>query len=682
MNEKVSMQPRTPQSSINEVANRLSAQVGVYELGEKNSYYEAQASAQLYKGLTDYQASYQRLVKAHQIKYPHNNPAEAAELINNGTYFRDMFVRYIAVINGNTWMSYQGDPALRSTHPESATIRMQEFLGKEGLELYKLALQEEMNSKEFMHAVLDASTKNYQGARWAERPIVIVGGPSASGKSFAADAAIQEASRFLPKEGSQQGNKVIFVDGGIVRETSQMRKLVIQAANNKGFTGVKDLQSKSNILEQVKTRILNHAAQSTFGMVIPETFSKPHIARRLLKLLFAIPNARVIFTRVVGKEPNMFRRVVAFMGSRRAWKTADFKSRQLELNAKSECESKAYGAGGFIWGVLGSRLAEKWYKKVSPKNLSMAIKNDLILVVEDPKDTNQWRLAEVGEKGKVTKLVSERAFKEWQKNSDIPLPQFISTKITPPLIKLSAELKVEIARAAVREKAKQPGKNAMVFAVVDKALGNLNPKDKNQVDTLLKDVKNMLSTMKKSRHGLLESKSSDHKVMQRLYAGLKSLSKQLAVNDDKRNILQVIDNLSMKYKNKIEIVKELNDLKKFVAPVATMQEHILESEADIKYPKGTSERLCEKRERLSQLMPDEKILRYAINSLINNSRYIERSGPMPPMTPAPTHYTSPDEKKAKRVEYRKGVGFGLFSGSKHEEQQPSDKNEHGMRRKR
>ncbi len=87
-----------------------------------------------------------------------------------------------------------------------------------------------------------------------EQLILWVGGPSASGKSYGADAVIKRLdAEIMPADVNRQnGNDVVFIDGGVEREVSQMRQLVLQVAIKKGYSGIKDLHKHTELGIKVK----------------------------------------------------------------------------------------------------------------------------------------------------------------------------------------------------------------------------------------------------------------------------------------------------------------------------------------------------------------------------------------------------------------------------------------------
>ncbi|MDX1836593.1 hypothetical protein DIZ81_00765 [Legionella taurinensis] len=399
--------------SLNEdkeaIQQRLNSQIAHYTDIDTQHFVSSRlnedAQAELYRGVPP---------DSHHPLAPPND-----EGLYDPQYFRKKLIAHIAAIEAGKEPSYKGDAHKRAVDPASATISMQDFLGANGVKLYRLALEEELNSREYRNALFYASTDHYPGEKWAERPAIIVSGPSASGKTVATQAAVEQATRFLPKATPQDfsGNDVVAIDGGKAREVSQMRKLVIQAANHKGFSGIKDLHKQSDILEKAKGSMREAVIKSDLGFVIPETFSTwsiPfHKIHDLMKKIDVLPGTKQLFSRVVGEEPSLFQKIVNFMGNRRAWKREGFEEQPtLDLNNQRISESKAYGASGFSFGVSGSEKAEKWFKRHSKDKLSMTITNDLMLVKEHPPGSEHWQKAEPGEPG--VELISQRVFDYWQ----------------------------------------------------------------------------------------------------------------------------------------------------------------------------------------------------------------------------------------------------------------------------
>lgn len=425
---------------------RPSLNIGSYKQDPNQIQEAIEPTSPLYKGMDDYANAYQSKIADFEKKYGSDTSIPAAAKTNaNRTFFRELFVKYAANFDQQKEPSFKGTPESRATDPNVAAIEMKKIFGKEGAELYRLALEEEMHSKEYREAVYKESSTSFTGQKWTERPVVIVGGPSASGKTTAAKAAIVESEKFIKKDTNTDPkgkNWVIAVDGGAVREVSQMRKLAIKLSNNKGFSGIKDLHSESNVLEDVKARVYEHALTKSHGIVIPETFSSfffpLQTGKKMLEDLLKLTNAKTIFARVEGKNKEKFQQVVEYMGSSRAWayKPEDFNNKDSlnDLNARPKCESKAYGPTGFWFGENGSINAEEWYKANAKEPLVLTIKNDLILKREE--SSGNWVDAKYGEPGVV--MLSERAFNAWEaekkQSSPRTLEQYLSQALRPPTL--------------------------------------------------------------------------------------------------------------------------------------------------------------------------------------------------------------------------------------------------------
>ncbi|HHT0593054.1 TPA: hypothetical protein ACTXXA_000146 [Legionella anisa] len=410
-----------------------------------------QAEHELYKGISDYNdVVHQRQVRDYQSAYKEEDGFLDS---NDPQFFRKKFIEYIQV---HPFPKYKGTPETRETSPEEATTNMLELLDEQGLELFQLALEEEMYSKEFRDAVVIQSTSHFDGPKWEERPVVIVAGPSGCGKSYAAKAAVEKANQFLSVSSNDlSGNYVIAADGGIIREVSQMRKLVIQLANNQGYTGIKDLHDQCKILDKVKKRVRKAAFLTPdLGVVIPETFSHWNNPlsniKGLMKKIDLLENTKQIFTRVEGHDPDNFRKVVSFMGSRRAWKIKDFDPQDLDLNKKGLAESKEYGSFGFSFGESGSKSAEAWYKKHSKDKLHMIITNDLILLKPDSAQPGNWVAAEQNDEG--ARLFPENLYKQWGQLQHKPDLIDYCKLNAQTLIATSAHIDFAIAKNIVLER--------------------------------------------------------------------------------------------------------------------------------------------------------------------------------------------------------------------------------------
>ena len=349
---------------------------------------------------------------------------------------RKAFVQFISKLDADASKNAPTDK-----HPG---IKMRDYLGKKGLALYKAALQEEINSEAYRNAVFRASTTHFQGPKLTERLVVHVAGPSACGKSYAAEAAVKAACNnktVLKNLDDRSGNDVVAIDGGVVRQVSQMRKLVIRAANNHGYKGLLDLDKQSTqILEPVKNKIQKATFKAeSLSCVIPDTNSNwlsGNEAQRI-RDIDEMKNTKQVFCRVEGADPTTFKQVVKFMGNKRAWKTdfTDVNNPGLDLNSTQNLtESKAYGSSGFEFGKSFSERAHDFFNNYSKKgNLSLVITNELMLLKKDTEDT--WVPTEPGENGE--KMISTQIYNDWvavKETRQIDLDAYARDKPIAPII--------------------------------------------------------------------------------------------------------------------------------------------------------------------------------------------------------------------------------------------------------
>ena len=188
------------------------------------------------------------------------------------------------------------------------------------------------------------------------------------------------------------GNDVVSIDGGIERETSQMRQLVLQVAIKKGYPGIKDLHKNTKL--DVKPIIKDVAFKAKMNVVIPETFANP-INRSKLAEYDKIENAVQVFSEVTpaaGMDDN-FKMTVERMGNERAWKSkyGTENSKDIEItfnNMNIGVESKKYDKQFFDYGKSGSTKERDEYMRISKDKVYAGIVNDLIYV---NKKGNDWK---------------------------------------------------------------------------------------------------------------------------------------------------------------------------------------------------------------------------------------------------------------------------------------------------
>lgn len=345
---------------------------------------------------------------------------DLSTLTSDPNFFRKEFIEYLKTVRLPEYLV--GEPDIRKDNPKEAQTKMKAFLGEQGYELFQLALEEEVNSVQYREAVYYASANVDEGPKWAKRPVVVVAGPSACGKTVSAQLAISNITSTLEKDPTQPpGNLIIQADGGTVREVSQIRKLMVQLATTHGFSGISDLHNASKKhLDKVKDHVLNAAyASEGVGVVIPETFAtNPLKIKKIVKEAEALDEgtAELYFTRVDGENSAYFKKAVEVMGNRRALKRDKFETQpELDMNNSDITESKAYGKGGFNPGKTASAIAHLYYDTFSRTKKSFVIGNDLRLVKQRSKvDPLEYEEANPGEDGVL--LLSQRVLDAWDQH--------------------------------------------------------------------------------------------------------------------------------------------------------------------------------------------------------------------------------------------------------------------------
>lgn len=333
----------------------------------------------------------------------------------------------------------------KQTDKPRPKITMDALLGGEdglGLKLYEAATLEEGKSRAFRDAVFLQSTNYYAGPKWDKKMLLWVGGPSASGKTFGSSSAVKAMAKSMPhKEGDLSGNYVVSVDGGVEREVSQMRQMVLQAALSKGFSGIRDLHKKTHFTSKDETPgkrdikdFVRAAAYNdpALSMVVPETFAESattkrtaaHGALRENEMRTYHEDDRIVqaFAEVrSGGNNNRFQTSVWYMGNARAWFKDDktFNESQIKMNNRDiGCESKSYSSNGFLLGKWASKKARDNLKVMDPHGWYINITNDLVFV----RKTADGNWIECNGKDKPDAKLSLRDFQRWQKaNKESPI---------------------------------------------------------------------------------------------------------------------------------------------------------------------------------------------------------------------------------------------------------------------
>ncbi len=270
----------------------------------------------------------------------------------------------------------------------AAAISLQQLLGgAANVRLYTRAIIEENNSAAFRAAVVLASVEAFRDEiellDWTLPKHLIIGGPSGAGKTFATKSILRALMRYAhlapeltrsvyvtEQVGSRSSGAhgkptpvpfIVGVDGGDARATSQIRKLVLQAALVLGYVGISDLHAKTaslDIKHQIKEAAFHTASRvhvvepRTFANVLNESYAS--VARERVR-------ERGIFCLVNTPDD-----VIRFQGEARAW--YDFGNKGLKVadevslnKADIGCESKEYSDANLDIGRNFSRNAHVKY---------------------------------------------------------------------------------------------------------------------------------------------------------------------------------------------------------------------------------------------------------------------------------------------------------------------------------
>lgn len=299
-------------------------------------------------------------------------------------------------------------------NPIGSSITLKELLGNddEMVRTFKEAMEEESKSKLFREAVFNASSNSFEGEKWTKRPVIIVGGPSASGKSTITAKAIEEnqalffetkptsdstsessqsdtvevTAEGIPADNSETArnheNIVVSSDGGVVREVCQMRNLIIDYARSLGYSEIKDLQSETKeYLETIKGNVQNAVmATKDLGLIKPLTFSELIVEKQIDDILQHQDDTHNVmaFLEVVPDSKEGVKQQGETRSREYAWDKIN--EREFSLNAEDgRPEFKKYEGGIKYWcGKEGSGHARRIFKDKSKDGFIIIGRNDLV----------------------------------------------------------------------------------------------------------------------------------------------------------------------------------------------------------------------------------------------------------------------------------------------------------------
>ncbi len=259
------------------------------------------------------------------------------------------------------------------------------------------------------------------------------------------------------KSSLSAGNNVVSVDGGVEREVSQMRQIVLQAALTRGYKGIGDLHNSTKLgtKSYIKAAALE---QKGLNLVIPETFAESmnplkafspegRYKKTEMERYRDMDNVIQAFSEVKGEpdQDERFQHSVKHMGTSRAWFSEDGDFADIDVrmnNIDIGCESKIYQSIFFHLGKSASNTAHENFKKVEPEGFYLEITNDLIFLQKSV-DGN-WQ--ECGFDDEPEFKLSNRDYIKWQslKSEDPNTPELpewfeqqkIAGELAPALISI------------------------------------------------------------------------------------------------------------------------------------------------------------------------------------------------------------------------------------------------------
>jgi len=320
------------------------------------------------------------LLAHHALFTPAGQTALFANAVNNQISKREQFFVALAVrIATAPANDVIVGPRLNGNW--SAPLTLAQLLGRRSLvTLYKEAIVEENQSREYRWAVVLQGLREFAGRYWTIAPHhvqqqqqhLIVSGPSSSGKTRASTALIQQLIAQNFAGAAQAGTtRFVAVDGGDAREVSQVRKMVIQCAVLLRFRGIQDLHSETTLKAKEVIKAAALASPDLVHIVEPLTFADPRERWSLT------PTDAMIFSTVATPRAD-----VRLMGDSRAWyddaQHGDKLPGEMAINGDPWCESKQYQPQYYENGKNGSKDALEKYHDDSTRRLYVTVRNNFV----------------------------------------------------------------------------------------------------------------------------------------------------------------------------------------------------------------------------------------------------------------------------------------------------------------
>ncbi len=265
------------------------------------------------------------------------------------------------------------------------------------MDLYKAAIKEEQKSPAFRNAVFLKAIESRKGVKFDKKQGMHIGGPSGGGKSKARDSVIgmlmeeekakQQAQGRMPE--ADYVNHFVSVDGGIDRDTSQVRNLLFSAVLAKNYKLAEDLHSASkgaSVKKLVRDAVV--VSGKDLHLVIPDTYTDPlkQYGRKVFKKL----DKNGYEQSFILVKPDQEQTCVS--GNRRACMKQGSKAvTEPNMDMDKKPEGKVYEPELFKTGARSSHLASHVFKS-SVKGRTFEIDNDVQYYMRDKNSPTGYTL--------------------------------------------------------------------------------------------------------------------------------------------------------------------------------------------------------------------------------------------------------------------------------------------------
>jgi hypothetical protein len=283
--------------------------------------------------------------------------------------------------------------------------------GKNLQELYEDAIREERESLAYKNAAFLKSVKVYNGGNFSnkegEEHVIILAGPSGGGKTRAGPATVKAATHGVldeltdPADTQEHQHLVVTIDGGIERDTSQVKKLMIRTSLKLGYGGIEDLEKITKNATKgpkLKTIIEDAANVKHMHLVIATTTPQKDLDK------YMGPDSKRKVTYAYVKTPW---RTVDIIAYRRAFEQIGTKCEGTIDDIEKPPESKK--PGGLLSYLLGKRAARQAKNEYLNRQRRNEAKRQ-----KDPKETKlSTEPDEPAEQTKILKITKDLVFMEY-----------------------------------------------------------------------------------------------------------------------------------------------------------------------------------------------------------------------------------------------------------------------------